>query len=58
MRSFSTPICPSSTAVSLLRRLRAEDDATLTLTACDDRGKRVKLPDAKADDIISRPFAI
>lgn len=51
---------PSLDGASLLRRLRAADDATPTLivTARDDLAKRVELLHAGADDFLAKPFAV
>ncbi len=51
---------PSLDGASLLRRLRARDDATPTLivTARDDLSKRVELLHAGADDFLAKPFAV
>lgn len=51
---------PSLDGASLLKRLRADDDATPTLivTARDDLSKRVELLHAGADDFLAKPFAV
>ncbi|WP_427026219.1 response regulator (plasmid) [Aureimonas ureilytica] len=51
---------PSLDGASLLKRLRAADDATPTLivTARDDLSKRVELLHAGADDFLAKPFAV
>ncbi|WP_019997368.1 response regulator [Aureimonas ureilytica] len=51
---------PSLDGASLLKRLRAADDATPTLivTARDELSKRVELLHAGADDFLAKPFAV